>query len=82
MFDGDLVFDKLNSLHHQAQNLLFRFKARVIERGADITTKLLGCRCQRRLSLLFLLPLSERIYIRFQAPALFCDSFTSLFEII
>jgi hypothetical protein len=38
MFDGDLVFDKLNSLHHQAQNLLFRFKARVIERGADITT--------------------------------------------
>jgi hypothetical protein len=81
MFDGDLVFDKLNSLHHQAQNLLFRFKARVIERGADITTKLLDCRCQRRLSMLFLLQLSERIYIRFQTPAFSCDSFTSLFEI-
>jgi len=36
MFDSDLVFDKLNSLHQQAQNLLFRFKAWVIERGADI----------------------------------------------
>jgi len=36
VFDRDLVFDKLNSLHHQAQNLLFRFKARVIERGAEM----------------------------------------------
>jgi hypothetical protein len=41
MFDRDLILDKLNSLHHQAKNLLLRFKARVIERCADITTKLL-----------------------------------------
>ena len=61
MFDGDLVFDKLNLLHHQVQNLLFRFKARVIERGADITTKLLDCRCQRRLSLLFLLYIFRKV---------------------
>ena len=82
MFDRDLVFDKLNSLHRQAQNLLFRFKARVIERGADITTKLLDNRRQRCLLLLFLPPLSERIYIRFQAPAFSCDSLTPLFETI
>jgi len=34
MFDCDLILDKFNSLH-QAQNLLIRFKARVIERCAD-----------------------------------------------
>jgi hypothetical protein len=64
------------------RNLLFRFKARVIERGADITTKLLNFRSQRRLSLLSLPLLSDRIYIRFQAPVFLCNSFTSLFEII
>ena len=50
------------------RNLLFRFKARVIDRGADSKTKLLNFRSQRRLSLLSLPPLSERIYIRFKAP--------------
>jgi hypothetical protein len=37
MFNRDLILDKLNS-HHQAKNLLLRFKARIIERRADITT--------------------------------------------
>ena len=41
MFDRDLILDKLDSLHHQAQNFLFRFKARVIERCAD------RCSCLR-----------------------------------
>ena len=41
MFNRDLILDKLNSHHHQAKNLLHRFKARIIERRADITTKLL-----------------------------------------
>jgi hypothetical protein len=36
MFDRDLILDKFNSLHHHAKNLLLRFKARVIERCADI----------------------------------------------
>jgi hypothetical protein len=40
VFDRDLILDELDSLHHQAKNLLLRFKARVIERCADITTKL------------------------------------------
>jgi hypothetical protein len=50
MFDRDLIFGKFNSLHHQAKNLLLRFKARVIGRCADITTKLLNSRrqCGRR----------------------------------
>ena len=55
MFDRDLTFDKLNSIYHQAQNLLLRFKARVVERGVDITTKLLNGRSQCSLALLFLL---------------------------
>jgi hypothetical protein len=37
-------------------NLLFSYKARVIERGADIATKFLDCRSQRRLSVSFLPP--------------------------
>ena len=41
MLDRDLILDELDSLHHQAKNLLLRFKARIIERRADITTKLL-----------------------------------------
>ena len=41
MLNRDLILDKLNSHHHQAKNLLLRFKARTIERRADITTKLL-----------------------------------------
>jgi hypothetical protein len=52
MFDRDLTLDKFNSLHHQAKNLLLRFKARVIERCADITTKLLNSRRQCGLALL------------------------------
>jgi len=60
VFDRDLILDKLDSLHHQAQNFLLRFKARIFERGADITTKLLDRRCQGSLSMLFLLLLSER----------------------
>jgi TnpA family transposase len=39
VFDRNLIFDKLNSLHDQAQNLLFGFKARIVECSADITTK-------------------------------------------
>src|SRR5262249_32569910 len=41
MFDRDLILDEFDSFHHQAKNLLLRFKARVIERCADITTKFL-----------------------------------------
>jgi hypothetical protein len=48
MFDRNLIFDELNSLHHQAKKLLFGFKARIVERCADITTKLPDSRSQRR----------------------------------
>src|SRR6266540_2688432 len=58
MFDRDLILDKLNSFHHQAQNLLLRFKARVIERSADITKKFLDSRSKCSLALLFLCVLS------------------------
>jgi len=54
MFDRDLILDKFNSLHYEAKNLLLRFKARVIKRGADITTKLLNSRRQCGLTLLSL----------------------------
>jgi hypothetical protein len=40
VFYSNLILDKLNSLHHQAQNLLLGIKARIVERSADITTKL------------------------------------------
>src|SRR5262245_39777317 len=44
VFDRDLLFDEL---HHQAKNLLLRFKARVVERSADILmtlqSTLYGC---------------------------------------
>jgi hypothetical protein len=33
MFDRDLTLDKFNSLHQRAKDLLFRFKAQVIERS-------------------------------------------------
>ena len=46
MFDCDLNLDKLYSLHHQAKNILLRFKARIIERRAHITTNLLDSRSQ------------------------------------
>jgi hypothetical protein len=46
MYDCDLNLDKLHSLHHQAKNLLLRFKARVIERRTLITAKLLDSRSQ------------------------------------
>lgn len=59
VFDRDLIFDELNSLHHQAKNLLLGFKTRIVERSADITTKLLDGRNQRSLALLTLLLLSE-----------------------
>jgi hypothetical protein len=39
MFDRDLILDKFNSLHHQAKNLLLRFKSRVIERCAEAELK-------------------------------------------
>jgi hypothetical protein len=55
VFDGDLIFDKFNPLHRQAQNLLFGFKAWILDRGADITTKLVHRRDQIGLALLFLL---------------------------
>jgi hypothetical protein len=48
----------------------------VIESGADITTKFINCRCQCPIPLLFLPPLSEQNYIRFQTSAFFSDSFT------
>jgi hypothetical protein len=54
MFDHDLIFDKFNSLRHQAKYLLLRFKARIIGRCADITTKLLNGRRQCGLALLSL----------------------------
>jgi len=59
MFDRDLILDELDSFHHQAKNLLLRFKARVIERCADITTKLLDSRRQCGLALLLLFLLFE-----------------------
>src|SRR5882672_8263116 len=59
MFDRDWILDELDSFHHQAKNLLLRFKARVIERCADITTKLLDCRGQCGLTLLSLSLLFE-----------------------
>jgi hypothetical protein len=46
MFDCDLNLDKLYPLHHQAKNIPFHFKARVIERRTLITTKLLDSRSQ------------------------------------
>jgi hypothetical protein len=42
VFDRDLIFDKLNPLHHQARNLLFRFKARVVERGVGLPTSIIS----------------------------------------
>ena len=59
MFNRDLILDKLNSLHHQAKNLLLRFKARIIERRADITAKLPDSRSQCGLALLALSLLFE-----------------------
>jgi hypothetical protein len=82
MFDHDLILDKFNSLHHQAKNLLLRFKARVIDRCADITTKLLDSRSQCGLALLSLLLLFEGTQSHFKSPAFFSDSLSSLFEIV
>lgn len=82
MLNRDLTLDKFDSFHHQAKNLLLRFKARVIERCADITTKLLDSRCQCGLALLSLFLLFERIQTLFQSPAFFCDSLAPFFEII
>jgi hypothetical protein len=42
MFHRDLILDKLNSFHHQAKNFPLRFKAGLIGRCADITTKLIA----------------------------------------
>jgi hypothetical protein len=42
MVDRGLILDKLNSFHYQTKNLPLGFEARVIERCADITTKLLA----------------------------------------
>lgn len=81
MFDRDLILDKLDSFHHQAKNLLFRFKARVIECCADSTTKLLDRRRQFGLTLLSLFLLCERIQALFQAPAFFSNSLAPFFEI-
>jgi hypothetical protein len=44
VLDRDLILDELDPFHHQAKNLLLRFKARVIERCANITTELLNSR--------------------------------------
>jgi hypothetical protein len=55
VFDRDLVVLEFDSVHRQAQNLLLRFKARIIERGTDVTTILFDCRGKRCLSLLFML---------------------------
>ena len=59
MLDCDLNLYKLYSLHHQAKNNLLCFKARVIERRAHITTKLLDSRCQCGLAPSSLSPLSK-----------------------
>src|SRR5262245_54623209 len=82
MFDRDLILDELDSFHHQARNLLLRFKARVIERCADITTKLLDSRRQCGLALLSLSLLFDRIQSLFQSPAFFSNSISPFFEII
>jgi hypothetical protein len=81
MFDRDLIFDELDPFHHQTQNLLLRFKARVIERGADSTTKLLDSRRQCGLALLPLSLLFERTQALFQSPAFFSNSLAPFFEI-
>lgn len=57
MLDCDLNLDKLYSLHHQAKNILLRFKVRVIESRVHITTKLLDSRSQRGLASSSLPPL-------------------------
>jgi hypothetical protein len=36
VFDRDLTFDKLNSIYHQAQNLLLRFKAWIVELSREL----------------------------------------------
>src|SRR5690242_14416040 len=82
MFDRDLILDKLDSFHHQAKNLLLRFKARVLERCADSTTKLLHRRRQCGLALLSLSLLFERTQSLLQSPAFISDSLAPIFEII
>src|SRR5688572_25557979 len=81
-FDRDLILDELDSFHYQAKNLLLCFKARVIERCADITTKLFDSRRQCGLALLPLSLLFERTQSLFQSPAFFSDSLAPFFEII
>ncbi len=44
VFDRDLVVLEFDSVHHQAQYLLLRFKARIVERGFNVTAKLFDCR--------------------------------------
>ena len=59
VFDRDLVVLEFDSVHHQAQNPLLCFKARIVERGFNTTAKLFDCRGQSGLALLFLLLLLE-----------------------
>jgi hypothetical protein len=82
VLDRDLILDELDSFHYQTKNLLLRFKARVIERCADITTKLLDSRRQCGLVPLSLSLLFERIQSLFQSPAFFSNSLSPFFEII
>lgn len=81
MFDRDLILDKFNSLHHQPRNLLLRFKTRVIECCADITTKLFNRRRQRGLALLPLLLLFELTQALFQSSAFLSNARAPFFEI-
>jgi hypothetical protein len=66
-----------NPVHHQAQDSTLRFKARVIERCADITTKLLDCRRQSGIP-------GQATYESSSEPALFslehsADTFSLIF---
>jgi len=80
VFDRNLLVFHYYFLHHQAQNPLLRFIARLLQSRTHVTTKFFHRRHYFHLSFLILLLSFEREKADFELCAILIDACPSFFE--